>query len=342
MQNQNYRSFHRSMLAIQNSDNVQRSDYNQTIKFPDLYNNLTANNQTLINPATAYKTMSSTGIAMSTVSPCGSNQTVYGDMELVRYGYVTGGVIVGLGSVLFFILFFCEGCGIRRHADNQPTTDPESQTKSSRIISLYILIGTSLFLIFYAYMEDVTGTYLAMVVVKEHDWTPRHSALLSSLQAGMLGLGGLLSIPISTLLAPSHMLIGCTTICTACLAMLATVAYLHDFIIWLTAAIFGLFIAPVFPSTMLWVSTKMQVTGKAAGVMAVANCVGYLSGIFLASRLSQTFSVAWIMYLAVIGSLTSVVILVTLIVSSSCISRRTLTQREVPGVTDEFIPDKTV
>ena len=321
-QNLNDGNFNRSSVIIQKAEIVQRYDYNHT---------------TFYSVTVFPSTMSSENVMLCVYNFTGEA----GDMEMVRYGFVTAGIIVCLGAVLFFMLFFYEGCSLRRHADIQPTTDSQLQTQPSRTTTLYILIGTSLYLLFYAYMEDILGTYLAMVVVKQHDWTLQQAALLTSLHAGMVGVGGLVAMPISTLLSPSHMLICCTAVCTISLTILAMFSHLHDVIIWLAVAIFGLFIAPIFPSTMLWASTKMRVTGKAAGVMLVSNCLGSLSAIFLAGHLSQTLSQVWVMYLAVIGTLTGLVILITLIASSSYISRRSHKQKECRELSDEFISVKT-
>ena len=111
------------------------------------------------------------------------------------------------------------------------------------------------------------------------------SAYLTSAFWGTFTLGRLLGIWVSTRLRPATILIGDLL---GCLASLGVILFWQDSVIalWMGAIGLGLFMASVFPTTLMLAGERMRVSGAMTGWLLAGASIG---GMFLPWGIGQAF-----------------------------------------------------
>ena len=207
-----------------------------------------------------------TGTTNTTSLPAHSNVSddEEPDLGLVRYSYVTIGCLALLPGIAFFVLFLLGGPSLK-----SPTHTGTATGHGRKDVATWFTV-TMLFFLFLnfhctVYIEGCTMNYIASFVVRYLDWENRQGALMVSVFHGSLAFGRLCSIGVAAIFSPRTMLIF-NLITTACAYGLMCFVGYGDSIMWVSAAMAGVFQSSTFPTSLLWASRYIRVTGRATSV----------------------------------------------------------------------------
>jgi fucose permease len=121
------------------------------------------------------------------------------------------------------------------------------------------------------FVEGATGGFIAPFVVKHLEWSNRDSALIAAVFQGALGIGRFVNIGIASLLSPRSVLImNLSATLGAYIIMTCFLTY-SDIVIWVSVAMAGFFQSSTFPTSMLWASNYIHVTGTASGLFLLGS-----------------------------------------------------------------------
>ena len=245
--------------------------------------------------------------------------TSTGPVDCVRYGFL----IVGSASILFFYtLFFVEGPSMKLVKVVCPGTKDAETPDMTKNFKIFVIVIMAVFFFSYAYIEEVTGGFAATFVVKGFAWDVHMGGILTSVFWVSLGFGRLICIPLSALLRPAPMLMGGLFSILLGLLLIGTLSHIHNAVIWVGFVLSALFMAPMFPSSFLWLSINMNVSGVTSSIMLVGTSLGSMSGNYLGALLFQTVWYMWVILLPIIATIFSIMLLLVLFVSTAlCLKR---------------------
>eukprot|EP00761_Pharyngomonas_kirbyi_P007017 gb/GECH01007026.1/.p1 GENE.gb/GECH01007026.1/~~gb/GECH01007026.1/.p1 ORF type:complete len:237 (+),score=46.65 gb/GECH01007026.1/:1-711(+) len=138
-----------------------------------------------------------------------------------------------------------------------------------------ILVALTALYLFLSVGDEVAlGGWFSAYAIALNILSEQKAALLSSMFWGALTLGRLIAIPLSAALAPPYMLLIAMTgssIATALFCGFPT----HPVSLWSVTAATGLFLAPVYPSSVAMPGTfGLRITGRATSFLIVGACMG--------------------------------------------------------------------
>ena len=155
---------------------------------------------------------------------------------------------------------------------------------------------------------------------------PYFDGSLRVLHRGNIALGRFLAVFVSMRLSPKQMLwidfVGCV-FWSAILLLVNS-----HFVLWLSSALFGLFMASIFPTVLTLAETFMPISGKVATVFVVGASLGELA---LPAAVGHMFvnlgapSFAWAILLF---SLVSVVVFVLVLKAGGIVAQTTKSSSE--------------
>ena len=175
---------------------------------------------------------------------------------------------------------------------NRTTSDDKGKLDAGNTHSKAFRIRFMVLLIlchfFFAWLEDLPVTFLAVLVVKDLGWPNQHGALVTVVYMGGHSLARCIGIPLSTKLKPQAMIVLdlCLTI-AGYILMLFT--FYHSFIMWLAAALVGFGVGTYFATSLLWVEEYIPVSGRTAAVVMATNSVGRMLSPLLCSALIERY-----------------------------------------------------
>lgn len=184
----------------------------------------------------------------------------------------------------------------------RPQTTPEGTVVGQPNYPLVAVI--TLFFFLYVGAEVSFGGWIYTYAVRMGLATVTTAAYLTSLFWGSLMIGQLISIPIANRLAPRHLLaVGIA----GCLASIGLLLAKPDStaVLWISSAGLGLFMAPLFPTTLSLAGRNMPVTGKTTGWFFAGASIGAMTLPWLVGQLFAAYgpeAAMWAIGMGVLGT----------------------------------------
>ncbi|XP_078001354.1 major facilitator superfamily domain-containing protein 4A-like isoform X2 [Glandiceps talaboti] len=148
-------------------------------------------------------------------------------------------------------------------------------SSSSKVITITILSALLLFI--YDGLQAAYGGYVYTYSVKSViDLSSTAGAYLTSVYWGSFALGRLISIPISTKLSPSFMLLINIIGCFASYGMELVLRHNH-IAMFIGSATFGLFLSSVYPTVLALAERYIDVTGSVTSFIVVGAASGEMA-----------------------------------------------------------------
>ena len=169
---------------------------------------------------------------------------------------------------------------IAAQKENADATDERKMTKANikyyKTFKIFIVAMCTVFLFCYIGVEVTYGSYIFTfgVTYKELCFSKSKAALLNSVYWGTFTFGRLAGIGIAMLKISTTFMLVSDFIGCMCAVLLITILRTSDVAIWIGSALLGLAVASVFPSMLLWVNERLEVTGKVTAVLVNGATLG--------------------------------------------------------------------
>ncbi|ESO09594.1 hypothetical protein HELRODRAFT_190567 [Helobdella robusta] len=194
----------------------------------------------------------------------------------------------------------------------------ELLNRTSKIIYLCLLFIMAMLNM---YIEILPINFLVSFAVKHLKWSVMDSSLLLSCFFTAHFVGRILAVLTSACIRPIKMIsanivltaIGCTSL------LLSNTSPL---IVWAAVTVAGLGVSNTFPSTVLWVSETVPVSGRISSIMIAGASVGTISSPYFVSLLTVNYGTFSFIYVLISAALAHVVVFIFLYLFITKIARR--------------------
>ena len=187
-------------------------------------------------------------------------------------------------------------------------THPVSSKNRILVLSMFVL-----FFIVYAGSETGYGSFITLYTTEYGLSSDFVGRIMTSVYWGSFSLGRLISVYIAKILSCVNMLIldyiGCFIAST-----LLLIGNGNLNMIYISSSIFGLFLANIFPTTIMLAETTIKVTGNNASLMIVGASIGDFILPTLMGNIISIFGIQYFHILNLIFTLTSISILIIILV----------------------------
>ena len=214
----------------------------------------------------------------------------------VKFAYVAVGIAC-LPTALFHFVVFCIG-----KPSCRPVVSTRVQTigenKESKCFRASIIVLLFLFMFVCFGMEMTVGKLIATFVVKGLEWEKYKGTLATSLFYGVFGFARLVGIPLSAIFSPRNMIISDLVLMLVSSLLMSFAVHLHHAVGWVSIALLGFAIGPIFATAILWASRYILVTGTVTSVFLIGSSLGSMSIPALAGFLFEVLGHMCIPYVA--------------------------------------------
>lgn len=173
---------------------------------------------------------------------------------------------------------------------NSPTTPARrgSDAASAPPVDVVLMTLAVLFMMFVVGAEVSFSGWIATYAVALNLATRETAAYLTSVFWGALTFGRLLSIPIAMRYRPRTILLADVLGCIAGVALIVAVPSSLT-VLWIGAAVLGLFMASVFPTVLSWAGRHMTMSGSVTSWFLVGASLGAITLPWAIGRLIAAF-----------------------------------------------------
>ncbi|XP_076055487.1 major facilitator superfamily domain-containing protein 4A-like [Oratosquilla oratoria] len=155
-----------------------------------------------------------------------------------------------------------------------PNDDDDGRPPVSREQVMVIVACTAVLLFLYDGIQAGYGAYIFSYASKSvHTMTRSEAAYLNACFWGTFAFGRLVSIGISTHLAPSFMLLCNITGCLFAMVLMLSFRHSHS-VLYIGSCIFGTFLSSVYPTAVSLAETYINVTSYITSILVVCAAAG--------------------------------------------------------------------
>ena len=224
------------------------------------------------------------------------------EVSRVRFSYVVVASIVFVSSLLFvttfIMLYHARGNSSMKNLDTYVHHNSSNESKV-KYKSYYIFM--MLMLIFYYFegcLENIPNNLLAVFIVNGLGWPNQSGALATSLLWGGNMVSQIISIPLSVVMSPRHMVI-CNAAIMASGTVLLLCVNIHMTFLWSGACMLGLGMGPLYGAGILWAGEYIEITGTVSSILDCAYSTASMSGPALTGFLLDKISYMCFVYVLI-------------------------------------------
>ncbi len=212
---------------------------------------------------------------------------------IVRFAYVVISLLLIIPIVLFTLAFFMGAPSFLMptpqtlHGENRDG-DELSKDGTHKTFRTKLLIGGFVLFFLYQPVEGSLSNFLAVFVVKGLGWPNGHGSLITSVFWAALGIARGLSIPVAPFLSETHMLMGSLGITFVGAALLIFSSY-HVTLVWVSAALTGMGMGPIFAAGYVWLSQYISITGWVSSLFVAALAVAGIANPYIVGYLLDNY-----------------------------------------------------
>ena len=207
---------------------------------------------------------------------------------------VVAGIVISCTTVPLFVF-----CLLGRSIKPLPMSKKAQSAKSheDRMFKFKLCVPLSMYFFLYVGMETTVYGLVSALVRKGLHWEPYKGALIAAVFQAAMGLSRLAAVPLSKLMNPRVMGTSYIAVLLLFHTLLTFALQVHPVIVWVSVAMLGVAMGPLFATGMLWASRFIVIDGFASGVIMSSASLGHMVFPALGSFLFQTFSYMSMLYL---------------------------------------------
>lgn len=213
----------------------------------------------------------------------------------VKYAYWIAAIYCWVVGI--FVLFVCSKMGFKLKHKPEESESDSNKGKASNIFVASVALLYFFFNIFLAGIEVGYAGLLLTFAVNHFDWTKESATwLLALLQASNCVITAL-CIPLSRYVSPNKLLAVDLTLLNVVLILEAIFVEDHPILLWVCTAGIGAGYAIVMPSSLTWIDTFLQVSGKFSSAYWGGYFVGFMTIPAVSGFLFHHVHPLWFIYI---------------------------------------------
>ena len=224
------------------------------------------------------------------------------DVTDVRYVFAIIGLFVCAVALLFVGAYACVRSSSEKQEEEEKGEEITHRKLScdvqrNRMRKRVLLIFLFFFVLFYYWCEETPANFLSAYAIGAHGWSAHTATYLMSVFWLFHGLGLLFGVVLSFFVKPHVQLIAniILTVFSFIILFIANQSHL-DMLLWTSASLTALATASTFPSSMLWMSSFLDIDGKVGGILMGGISLGSIIGSTFTSNAMTRLSYDWLAY----------------------------------------------